>query len=73
MKSTYQYITIGILLLGICGCAGSGTIKEYDVVNGKKTLKSITEFEGRNIKVRTEKGAEMETKNLEFPTVPFKF
>ena len=65
-----DYVTISILLFGLCGCAGKGVIREYDVIEGKKILKSITEFEGRNIRAKTEKGAEMETKTLEIPSLP---
>jgi len=70
-----RYLLISILLLGLCGCAGTGRIWEweYDSEKDELTLERITEFDGKNIKCNTEKGAGMETKNLELPAVPFKF
>ena len=63
------YIIIPLLL---CGCAGKGWIWEYEPnEQGELELKKATHFDGRNIKCNTEKGAGMETKNLEFPAVPF--
>lgn len=59
---------LGCIMLS--GCAGSGTIREYSVINGKEILKSITKFKGRNIKARTKDGAEIETKSWELPALP---
>ncbi len=67
-------VIIIALSVFLCGCAGSSWIWEYDYNAEKKelVLKKVTHFEGRNIKCKTaEKGAEMETKNLELPSVPF--
>ncbi len=65
--------TISIILAVVfflCGCAGSGTIKEYVIVNGVETLRSVTKFEGRNIRGKTKDGAELETKSIVFPQLP---
>lgn len=59
------------LCLMLCGCAGKGWIWEYEAdEEGNLKLKKATHFKGRNIKCNTEKGAGMETKNLELPAVP---
>jgi len=62
------------MMISLCGCAGKGWIWEYEAnEKGELELKKATHFDGKNINCKTEKGAEMETKNLELPTVPFKF
>ena len=69
-----KYAIYLIIPLILCGCAGKGWIWEYERnEKGELELKKATHFEGRNIRAKTEKGAEIETKNLEVPTVPFKF
>ena len=67
-----KYLLTLILCLGLVGCAGKGWIFEYEANEaGELVLKNATHFEGKNIKCKTEKGAELETKNLEIPSVPF--
>ncbi|KKK50463.1 hypothetical protein LCGC14_3124780 [marine sediment metagenome] len=61
---------IYIIIPLLCGCAGQGVIREYDIVDGEKVLIGITEFKGRNIKAETKDGAKIETKSWTIPNMP---